>query len=64
MRFAGLSICLLVSTLSARAEDLELQVTALEERVRILEETLQIQAAFSEQQEIAPAASREGSIES
>jgi TolA-binding protein len=59
MRFAGLSICLLVSTLSARAEALESQVTTLEERIKTLEEALQNQAAFAEQQESQPAASKE-----
>jgi chaperonin cofactor prefoldin len=54
MRFAGLSICLLVSTLSARAEALETQVTTLEERIKTLEEALQNQGA--EQQGSHPAA--------
>lgn len=54
MRFAGLSICLLVSTLSARAEALESQVITLEERIKTLEEALQTQSA--EQQESLPAA--------
>ena len=63
MRFAGLSICLLVSTLSARAEALESHVATLEERIRTLEEALQNQTAFAEQQESQPAASREGENE-
>ncbi len=63
MRFAGLSICLLVSTLSARAEALEGQVATLEERIKTLEEALQNQTAFAEQQESQPAASKEsGSV--
>ena len=57
MRFAGLSICLLVSTLSARAEALESQVATLEERIKTLEEALRSQAAIEgQQQESAPAA--------
>lgn len=54
MRFAGLSICLLVSTLSARAEALETQVATLEERIKTLEEALQNQA--EKQQDSLPAA--------
>lgn len=56
MRFAGLSICLLVSTLSARAEALESQVASLEERIKTLEEALQNQTALTgQQQEFSPA---------
>jgi hypothetical protein len=40
MRFAGLSICLLVSTLSARAESLEERVVTLEHRIKSLEAEL------------------------
>jgi hypothetical protein len=43
MRFAGLSLCLLVSTLSARAQSAEDRVATLEGRVKALEEVLRSQ---------------------
>ena len=49
MRYAGLSLCLLVSTLTARAESLEERVASLEQTIRNLQEALQQQAALSGQ---------------
>ena len=49
MRYAGLSLCLLVSTLTARAEALEERVASLEQTIRSLQEALQEQAALSGQ---------------
>jgi len=43
MRFAGLTLCLLASSLGARAESVEERVAALEARVKVLEATLQAQ---------------------
>ena len=43
MRFLGLTLCLLASTFGARADSLEDRVTALELRVKVLEDTLRTQ---------------------
>jgi hypothetical protein len=43
MRFIGLALCLLASTFGARADSLEDRVTALELRVKVLEDTLRAQ---------------------
>jgi anti-sigma factor RsiW len=51
MRLAGLSICLLVSTLTARAEALEERVATLEQTIRSLESALSRQAAVTVQPE-------------
>jgi hypothetical protein len=51
MRLAGLSICLLVSTLTARAEALEERVASLEQTIRSLEGALSGQAAVTAQPE-------------
>ena len=45
MRFIGLTLCLLASSLGARAESVEERVTALEARVKVLEQALQKAAA-------------------
>ena len=45
MRFVGLTLALLASSLGARAESLEDRVAALEARVKTLEAALQVQAA-------------------
>ena len=45
MRYAGLTLCLLASSLGARAESVEDRVAALEARVKALEATLQAQTA-------------------
>ena len=45
MRFAGLAICLLVSSMGARAESLEDRVAALEARVKSLEQALRTQGS-------------------
>ncbi len=44
MRFIGLTLCLLASSLGARAESVEDRVAALEARVKALEEVLHNQA--------------------
>ena len=43
MRFIGLTLCLLASTFGARADSLEDRVTALELRVKVLEDALHAQ---------------------
>jgi hypothetical protein len=43
MRFIGLTLCLLASTFGARADSLEDRVTALELRVKVLEDALHTQ---------------------
>jgi hypothetical protein len=43
MRFIGLTLCLLASTFGARADSLEDRVTALELRVKVLEDALRAQ---------------------
>lgn len=43
MRYAGLTLCLLASSLSARAESVEDRVAALEARVKALETALNLQ---------------------
>ena len=45
MRFIGLTLCLLASTFGARADSLEDRVTALELRVKVLEDALHSQGA-------------------
>jgi hypothetical protein len=40
MRFLGLTLCLLASSFGARAQSVEDRVTALEARVKVLEEAL------------------------
>jgi hypothetical protein len=45
MRFIGLTLCLLASSLGARAESVEDRVVALEARVKALEEALHSQPA-------------------
>jgi hypothetical protein len=47
MRLFGLTLCLLASSLGARAESVEERVTALEARVKALEAVLQSQAEKS-----------------
>ncbi|HEY3898231.1 MAG TPA: hypothetical protein VGM54_06440 [Chthoniobacter sp.] len=44
MRFIGLTLCLLASTFGARADSLEDRVTALELRVKVLEDALHAKA--------------------
>jgi hypothetical protein len=41
MRFIGLTLCLLASSFGARAESVEERITALEARVKTLEQALQ-----------------------
>jgi hypothetical protein len=41
MRFIGLTLCLLASSFGARAESAEERITALEARVKALEQALQ-----------------------
>jgi hypothetical protein len=43
MRFLGLTLCLLASSFGARAQSVEDRVTALEARVKVLEEALHSQ---------------------
>lgn len=45
MRFVGLTLALLASSLGARAESVEDRVSALEARVKALEEALRVQGA-------------------
>jgi len=47
MRFIGLTLCLLASTFGARADSLEDRVTALELRVKVLEDALRSQAPIT-----------------
>jgi hypothetical protein len=44
MRFVGLTLCLLVSSLGARAESIEDRMAALERQVKTLEEALRNQS--------------------
>jgi hypothetical protein len=44
MRLTGLALCLLASSLGARAESLEDRVSVLEQRIKDLEQTLVIQS--------------------
>ena len=45
MRLTGLALCLLASSLGARAESLEDRVAVLEQRIKNLEQTLLIQSS-------------------
>jgi len=44
MRFVGLTLCLLASSLGARAESIEDRMAALERQVKTLEEALRNQS--------------------
>ncbi len=44
MRLVGLTLCLLASSLGARAESIEDRMAALERRVKVLEEALRGQS--------------------
>lgn len=44
MRLVGLTLCLLASSLGARAESIEDRMTSLERQVKTLEEALRIQS--------------------
>ena len=44
MRFTGLALCLLASSLGARAESLEDRIGTLEQRIKDLEQTLLVQS--------------------
>lgn len=48
MRLAGLTLCLLASSLGARAELIEDRMASLERRVKVLEEALRDQSEVPE----------------
>jgi len=55
MRLAGLSLCLMVSTLSARAEALEDRLAALESQIKVLQQALQTQLPMEMSAGLSPA---------
>ena len=55
MRFTGLALCLLASSLGARAESLEDRIGTLEQRIKDLEQTLLVQSGETKGTAAAPA---------
>lgn len=63
MRFAGLALCLLASSMGARAESLEDRVATLEARVKALEQALRTQGGLTNNTKPVTASSVEGTYQ-